>query len=304
MENIDPSAINRPFFQHFSAAAAAAPHHHHQHSLSSHSPGPVFNSSFSNGNGYQHHPHHPHVHHPHHHHLFHHQHHGFPVVNAQGSPMAAACAGTAGGSSGMFSGSNGYASSHHATTHACSFAGATSCSSTLAVSTENAGCSILSSPASSSTTAAAVYPTPNSLLYSSRSDSYSESSSPNLNGSAGSTTGFAGEHVAPYTPSPSESDSLDQTDSIGSCDASGMTSVDLEDEDDDECRGRRSRHRRRRHGTSSGRGSHGGGSPMVQRQAANLRERRRMQSINEAFEVSEANDRLSKSSCIPSLTRS
>jgi hypothetical protein len=120
---------------------------------------------------------------------------------------------------------------------------------------------------------AGSYPPSNSALY--HRDSYSESSSPNLNSSSGSTA-FNVEHVTPYTPSPSESDSLDQTDSLDSCDPNSMT-VDL-DEDEDSQRQRRSRHRRRhRHST---------GSPVVQRHAANLRERRRMQSINEAFEVS------------------
>lgn len=120
-----------------------------------------------------------------------------------------------------------------------------------------------------------LYPTPNASALYVRNDTYSESSSPNLNSSSGSVAGFQTlEHVAPYTPSPSESDSLDQTDSIDSCDPNSMTAVDLDDE------GQEVRHRRRRRHSSTR-----SGSPVLQRQAANLRERRRMQSINEAFEV-------------------
>lgn len=126
-----------------------------------------------------------------------------------------------------------------------------------------------------------AYPPSNPSALYTRTDSYSESSSPNLNSSSGSVTGFQPlEHVAPYTPSPSESDSLDQNDSIDSCDPSSMTAVDLEDEEDGDRVQRVHRHHRRRRPSSTR-----SGSPVLQRQAANLRERRRMQSINEAFEV-------------------
>ena len=198
MENIDPSALNRQFFQHFTGQ-----HHHAQQ------------------NSYQH------------SHPFN-QHHGFSG-NSQPSPAIP---------------------SYTSLSSSCSFTPAN-----------------FSSPAFASDQVTSMgnhsYPTSNSALY--NRDSYSESSSPNLNSSSGST-GFNPEHVAPYTPSPSESDSLDQADSIDSCDPNSMTAVDL-----DEDTLRRSR-RRRRHRNRSG-------SPVVQRQAANLRERRRMQSINEAFEV-------------------
>ena len=135
------------------------------------------------------------------------------------------------------------------------------------------------------------YPSANTLHY--LRDSYSESSSPNLNASSGSL-GFRTESLhTPYTPSPSESDSLDQADSISSCDPNGMTAVELLDEDDDDEGeggggggdedGSSSETRRHRH-----RYSRRSRSPVHQRRAANLRERRRMQSINEAFEVREA----------------
>lgn len=204
MENIDPSALNRQFFQHFGGQ-----HHHVQ------------------PNSYQH------------SHPFH-QHQGFPW-------------------------------NHSLPNHASSIPSYTSLSSSCSFTPAT-----FSSPASVSDHVTPMgnlsYPTSNSALY--NRDSYSESSSPNLNSSSGSTGFNNPEHVAPYTPSPSESDSLDQTDSIDSCDPNSMTAVDL-----DEDSLRRSRHHRRRHR------SHRDGSPVVQRQAANLRERRRMQSINEAFEV-------------------
>lgn len=149
-----------------------------------------------------------------------------------------------------------------------------------------------SSPASSDHVMAGnPYPTSNASALYVRNDSYSDSSSPNLNSSSGSVAGFQTlEHVAPYTPSPSESDSLDQTDSIDSCDPHSMTAVDLEDGEDGEGVPRiRRHHRRRRHSSTRS------GSPVLQRQAANLRERRRMQSINEAFEV-----RIT-AVCVPSL---
>lgn len=206
MENIDPSALNRPFFQHF-------PGHHH-HTQQQHQ---TQNNSYQTS------------------HIFN-QYQEF-------SPLQA--------SSGIHS---------YIPSSSCSFTPTS-----------------FSSPGSDHVNTigkpTGCYPTSNSALY--HRDSYSESSSPNLNSSSGST-GFHPEHVTPYTPSPSESDSLDQTDSIDSCDPNTMTAVDL-DEDEESQRKRRSRHRRHRHRT---------GSPVVQRHAANLRERRRMQSINDAFEVS------------------
>lgn len=214
MENIDPSALNRQFFQHHFSGQ----HHHAQQ------------------NSYQH------------SHPFH-QHQGFPGNSQQQPPPP-----TPQHASPQNAGYTTLSSS-------CSFAPATF-SSPVSVSDHVMSMGNHAYPTSNSTTA----------LY--NRDSYSESSSPNLNISSGSTGFNNPEHVAPYTPSPSESDSLDQTDSIDSCDPNSMTAVDL-----DEDSLRRSRHRRRhRH--------HSNGSPVVQRQAANLRERRRMQSINEAFEVS------------------